>query len=547
MSLCYTLVKTRPGGSDNGNRLRFPIHGSRAEIAMTAPLETEIKLVASPAMMAILRDHPVLAGKDRTATLEATYFDTIGGRLGGSGASLRIRTKGTEKEQTFKIGGAAGGAIRRSEWNVPASGESPDALLFPPLAQRALKRLTDGLAIMPIASVTVERTSRRIKAGRSSIEIAFDQGEIRAEGRTSRFCEVELELVKGRLADVLTLVSKLPLGPELAWSTRSKADRCRGLAFDQQPQSEGAERIVLGRSMNMAEGFGAIAWACLEHLLANYPLVVDGGHTGAVHQCRVAVRRLRAAFSLFKTVVGDDALPVIGAELKSVAGVLGAVRDLDVLLARVSGGSGEEGCEELTELQQHLSAGRAVAVAAAGEAVSSPRFQQLLFELALWIEAGAWRSSPLLNQPLAPFAAEILNRRRRMLLRAGRKLRNLSDGKRHRLRIAAKKLRYAAEFFAALFTAGRGRREYKAFHASLVRLQDSLGELNDQSVATANRSVMFTDNDPILAARLEALMDVLLVPQTRSAKKLLKRSERALEQLGAANAWWKPRKANAGR
>ena len=50
---------------------------------------------------------------------------------------------------------------------------------------------------------------------------------------------------------------------------------------------------------------------------------------------------------------------------------------------------------------------------------------------------------------------------------------------RHKLRVRAKRLRYASEFFAPLFKAS-GR---KAFLASLKRMQDELGELNDVAMA----------------------------------------------------------------
>ncbi len=493
-------------------------------------------------MMAKLAEHPALAGNARTARLESTYFDTIGGRLASKGASLRVRTSGAQAEQTLKIAGTANGAIRRTEWNAPVSGTNPEASRFPPAAQRALMRLSEGLTTTPIASVVVERTSRRVKAGRSSVEVAFDKGEVRADGRTEQFSEIELELAKGRLADLLTLVAKLPLGPELAWSTRSKADRCFALAFDRQPRAVTARRLALGRSMNVAQGFRAIAWACLEQLLANYPLVIAGGDAGAVHQCRVAIRRLRAAFSLFGAAVDDEALAAIDAELKSVARVLAPVRDLDVLLVRFEGGKVPA---EIDELRDHLKGQRLAVQEEAIAVVSSPRFQQLLFELAHWIEAGAWQAARLAKQPLAPFAIAVLKHRRRKLLRTARKLRDLSETKQHRLRIATKKLRYGTEFFAILLAAGPGRGRHKPFHTALVRLQEYLGELNDLSVANTSRSAMFPECDPILSARLEALLDEFLASQRQSAKKLLKRAERAIERLDAAPAWWKPDSAKA--
>jgi CHAD domain-containing protein len=56
------------------------------------------------------------------------------------------------------------------------------------------------------------------------------------------------------------------------------------------------------------------------------------------------------------------------------------------------------------------------------------------------------------------------------------------DARRHKLRIQTKKLRYAAEFFAALFTTKRARKRRKQFLPALERLQDGLGDLNDIAV-----------------------------------------------------------------
>ena len=55
----------------------------------------------------------------------------------------------------------------------------------------------------------------------------------------------------------------------------------------------------------------------------------------ALHQMRVALRRLRAAISLFSVVVGDDRASGIKAELRWIAQELGPARDLDTLLSEV--------------------------------------------------------------------------------------------------------------------------------------------------------------------------------------------------------------------
>lgn len=79
-------------------------------------------------------------------------------------------------------------------------------------------------------------------------------------------------------------------------------------------------------------------------------------------------------------------------------------------------------------------------------------------------------------------AAEQLRRQWKKILKSGKHLDRLDPQHRHKLRIQAKKLRYAAEFFAPAFPRKRAIRRRKDFVASLEQLQDALGELNDIAV-----------------------------------------------------------------
>ena len=73
----------------------------------------------------------------------------------------------------------------------------------------------------------------------------------------------------------------------------------------------------------------------------------------------------------------------------------------------------------------------------------------------------------------------MLARRRRKLIQSGRHLDRLSAEKRHRIRMEAKKLRYASEFFSSLWTDRKHRKRYKVFIVALEDLQTCLGSLND--------------------------------------------------------------------
>lgn len=509
---------------------------------MGLSVETEIKLAASPEMLAKLRAHAQLRGEDeQTATLITTYFDTVGGKLRRGGAALRVRQKGDEIEQTLKLESPYRSSVRRKEWNAAVASQIPQPSEFPAKARTALARLLDGAPLEAVATTRIERTTRRLQAGGSLIEIAFDIGSIEAGARAEDVCELELELIEGKLADVLELALRLPLGPELRWMVHSKAERCHALAFDLPLAASHARPVMLSPTMNAAQGFQTIAWNCLQQLLFNYPLVIASRDGDGLHQARVAIRRLRAAVSLFGKVTLDEAQPVLRAELKAVASGLGPARDLDVLHAKAAFAARDHD-QDFAELLGHLTIRRDAALRSASKLLAAEPFQRLLFEFATWLESGGWlagQSGVRGNQPLVPFAARVLKRRRRKLRRVDPNLTDLSDGDRHQLRIDVKKMRYAVGFFSSLFRTGSTARKRLATAKALDSLQDSLGELNDLAVASAARDALFAELEPITAARQMAQLDALLARQAKARGKLLKAARRSLAELARAPAWWK--------
>ncbi|HEY6815289.1 MAG TPA: CHAD domain-containing protein, partial [Croceibacterium sp.] len=89
------------------------------------------------------------------------------------------------------------------------------------------------------------------------------------------------------------------------------------------------------------------------------------------------------------------------------------------------------------------------------------------------------------DQPVAAFASASLDRLGRKVGKKGRRFRSLDDDDLHELRIATKKLRYAIEFFAGLFTSAKAQgREARSLQA-LRELQDRLGDVQDIAVAPA--------------------------------------------------------------
>jgi len=101
--------------------------------------------------------------------LVTRYFDTKDNALHNASATLRLRDGDAGSEQTFKSGTGRGG-VRRGEWNAPVTGVVPDPQAFAPQPRKLLEQLLDGRELRPLAVTRVERTTRRLRFGASTIE-----------------------------------------------------------------------------------------------------------------------------------------------------------------------------------------------------------------------------------------------------------------------------------------------------------------------------------------------------------------------------------------
>jgi CHAD domain-containing protein len=191
--------------------------------------------------------------------------------------------------------------------------------------------------------------------------------------------------------------------------------------------------------------------------------------------------------SLFKAALDDKARVDRSAELRWLLGPLGSGRDLDVfateLMAPVREGQPDE--PALAVLAQTVEERRLAAQEQVREILASERYGDLAFDFACWVARRGWRQGAdvdvllVQRQPIEDFAAAILTKRFKQLLKRGRRFAELDAQARHELRIAFKKLRYGAEFFASLYPKKRTAR----FRKAAAGMQDLLGHLNDVAVA----------------------------------------------------------------
>jgi len=220
--------------------------------------------------------------------------------------------------------------------------------------------------------------------------------------------------------------------------------------------------------------------ASVARLIRYDPIARLGEDPAGVHQARVATRRLRSDLRTFRSLVDDAWSISLRTELGWLAGILGGVRDGDVLLERLRNRTSELHESErvgAAEVIATLQDDRDAAHTSMLWTFRSRRYQELLDTLVAGAEA------PRLNQTADARATkivpELVRRPWRRLARAAGALGECPpDEELHEVRVRAKRVRYAAEAASSIVGAPA-----KEFARAAARVQNCLGELNDAVVA----------------------------------------------------------------
>ncbi|KVN02272.1 CYTH and CHAD domain-containing protein [Burkholderia diffusa] len=458
-------------------------------------MERELKLRISAKDLDRLRHAPLLAQGERAGAsqqLTSTYFDTPALAFHRCGASLRVRAAGDDRIQTLKLEGAAqAGLFDRDEFETPVDGDVPD--LEPlhahlPEDSDCGRLVRDAATAGQLKPVFVTRIRRSVfplhLPSGDELEVALDKGTVDAEPGSVPIAAVELELKHGEPESLYGVARALLDVVPLRIDRESKADLGYGLLVGEHHAAVKAQPVRLKKRDSIEDAFRRIASNCLDQVNANERGVASGHDPSCVHQMRVGLRRLRSALDLFEKVI--PAIPGLDDELRWIASELGAARDWEVLAGSTLDQAGANGHPD--EVRSVRDACEQIAVRnrqRAADAVESVRYTRLALQLASWVSRQGWRDGmsdaqrEAIGRPATRFAADVLRRRHRKLTKRGKGLADLDDHRRHRARIAAKKVRYATEFFASLCS----KRAVKSYVGALTALQDDLGWRNDAVVA----------------------------------------------------------------
>lgn len=470
--------------------------------------EIEFKLEIDPeAAKRLLAKSWLCEGRSEARPQLTVYYDTSDGEIRRRGFTLRVRKAGDRYVQTVKTLAAGAGLFERGEWEYEIGGIELDreCLSRTPLAHFQSADLGE------IIRSNVTRHSCRIASDGSQIQLDYDEGELGARGQSLTISELELELLDGDPSAALNLARKIADSEPVRVGVMSKAERGFALADGRLGKVFKAEPVEVRPGMTIAEAFAAIVAACVRHFRMNEPLVISRRRPEALHQSRVALRRLRAAFWLFRTAIADSEFGLLRDELRWFTRTLGDARNLDVFLQR-----------EHSDSERHrLERQRKEAYDRVVEAMNSRRCRLLILNIVGWSSLGEWRAKAVADRPVEPYVSRRIDRLWARLGHA-RHLSHMSEDERHELRIQAKKLRYALEFVAALHLNERERQ--RKFAKGIEDLQETLGQLNDLAVA---RTLVTADAWPIE-----------LHEPDEAERALLHDAGRSLDHLRETGAYW---------
>ncbi|GAA1482817.1 CYTH and CHAD domain-containing protein [Gordonia sinesedis] len=480
---------------------------------MAASEQTEVELKLDVPAGQAAPDLRVLPGVVRAVgpqeyTLDATYYDTESLDLAGNRITLRRRTGGTDAGWTLKRPSDIPGGRREMSIGfdeAPADGDLPADLVDPILA------LTRRRPLTPVAAISTVRTVTTLIGLDETPLAEFADDRVTAQsllpgGHSQQWSEWEFELLPGGNRRLLKAADKLlrRAGGDDA-SSESKLARAIG-----STPSIGAPH--LGKRPTALELVVTDLAIHRNSMIAQDPLVrVDA--EDAVHQMRVATRRLRSVLSGFPTVLDGDRTAHVADELKLLARILGEARDSEVQLEIDSSLlDAESASDELTAaLAGAESTVHDHAISAAHRAMNSDRYFRLLDAVdALIADPPA---GPDADMPATKAVDAAIAKSRKHIRKAQDALAALPEGspewqeQLHTIRKRAKRLRYSTDSAGPL-----NDKRYKAVAQVAKQIQSALGDVNDahltrERLAELAASGILSGPDMFVLGRIDARVE----------------------------------------
>jgi CHAD domain-containing protein len=417
-------------------------------------------------------------------TMNAVYYDTPDLRLAREGVTLRRRSGGADAGWHLKLPVLAhtvpDGTGVRDEIQLPDSAGIPAEL-------RALVTVWVRTAVLgPVATLASERTTQILRGADGSALAELVDDTVSVEGGShnqAQFRELEVEDTSGGESIVAQVAGVLRDAGAVGGEFVPKVVRALG------PQATTPADPPPPMPVAAHDPVNDVVAATLRQytrLLMTYDVAVRRGIDDAVHQMRVATRRLRSALRSFEPLLDKEWADSLASELQWLAGILGTARDAEVLRDRLAHAVTTLPAEakpetvgakvaDICNKQHRLGYEQVEATLASDRYVA---LMERLVDAATFPRTtdGARRQASVVLVPA--IKASWSRMRRRAVPVTRRRVATATATDYHQVRIAAKQVRYLCD--AAAPALGPKARKLAA---QAARIQDVLGEHHDAVVA----------------------------------------------------------------
>jgi CHAD domain-containing protein len=468
----------------------------------------------------------VTLGEARIKLVEDRYFDTPREALRRHGFGARLRRSGSATTLTVKslAPGETGDDAppeamhRRIELEGPANARlDPDGWPSSP-ARELVDELRGGARLRALFTIRQRRAVRDIVADDGTAELSLDEVEI-IVGRTvvGTFAELEIESTEGGAALLDRLAGVLGASDLVSPASGSKEQHARQLMEREQSAERERRLPAVPKSPGvsgddpLSEAGRKVLQMHLARMLAAEAGTRSGEDIEQLHKMRVATRRMRSMWRIFDGAYRPKIQVRYVRELRVVATMLGAVRDLDVLIEGLDGYTAElpaAAVGAMAPLRLQLVEQREAARTELIGLLDSGRYQDFVSDYLEFVEtpgAGELRAAPGLPMLVRHTAGGRIWSAYEHL-RAHETVLGWADVVAlHAVRIDAKRTRYTLESFREVLPPA-----VDAVIARIVALQDHLGMLNDADVAaTMARAFLMSSGARSAPATREAVSQYL--------------------------------------
>lgn len=465
-----------------------------------ASITWELKAAATQQdiLETLAADFALAMGK--TSAVARAYYDDADADLWRADVLLSHGGK------QFCLVDAAGGSTAlnhassaRFWWDFPAG-----------VLRDALKPLTGVRALLPVATLKVERAEFMLRNGDEKIVVrgVFTQSIV--DRQTFRYLTLTpLRGYAGHFTDAVGICAPF-VAAESALDPRALLGRHAIPAF--VARAKAASTVTA--KMPTEQAVRVMACDMLDEAQQHVAGVVDDIDTEFLHQFRVNFRKARSLLSLLKKALPADTMDALKPRLSAISGATNRLRDLDVfLLAQqeyrdLLPADFAVGMEELAALVREQRAQEQQRVA---RYFSSPAYRTEIAHCINEMAAPARLETPMASKPvLALVKRQLLKRYAAVLAMSVAIDRNSADDDVHALRIELKKLRYLIEFFLDLLP----RKRSVKLLAEMKKLQNVLGDFNDYCVQIDFLGQYVDDRQVRMSKALSGLIAILHLKQT---------------------------------